>query len=374
MESFKIIHFILFLGISQGVFLAIAIQCIHNRNRLANKMLSLILIIAAIMLTGRFFFTIETDILVFFRLALFVDILVFIFGPLLYLYYRRLVFNEKVKYTLHYANFIPAIGMLAYHIWTYQYSYEEFLLMVQNGRLIIPFFIIETVGIVYNLYFCYRCFLLIKVYQQEEKKNVSYSQDIVPYLTAILILFLLFLILWVVSYVLYYFLNIYSSFVSYNAIWIAIPAFIYVVGFYSLKQPDVFRMPIAKKNDVQNRERIEGKALQDLQKNLEHLMVNEKIYLDHKLTLADLAKQLNTSTNNLSWLLNTIHKSSFYDFINKYRVEAFIEKIQRGEYQKHTLLALSLDSGFNSKSTFNKAFKAVLNDTPSNYVKKLNAV
>ncbi|MEW7289206.1 helix-turn-helix domain-containing protein [Aquimarina sp. 2304DJ70-9] len=374
MESFTIIHFILFLGISQGIFLAIAIQCIHNRNRLANRMLSLILIIAAIMLTGRFFFTIETNTIVFFRLALFVDILVFVFGPLLYLYYRRLVFHEKVKYTLHYVNFIPAMGMLAYHIWTYQYSYEEFVLMVRNGRLMIPFFIIETVGIVFNLYFCYRCFLLIKVYQKEEKKYLSYAQDLVPYLIVILMIVLLFLILWVVSYVLFYFLGIYSSFISYNVIWVAIPLFVYIVGFYSLKQPDIFRMPRGKKNDAQNRERVEGKALQDLQKNLEHLMVHEKIYLDHKLTLTNLAKQLNTSTNNLSWLLNNIHESSFYDFINKYRVEAFIEKIEKGEHQKHTILALSLDSGFNSKSTFNKAFKAVLKDTPSNYVKKLKAV
>lgn len=103
-------------------------------------------------------------------------------------------------------------------------------------------------------------------------------------------------------------------------------------------------------------------------------MINEKVYFNHKLTLVDLAKRLNTSTNNVSWLLNNIHKCTFYDYINTYRVKAFVEKIHNGEHHHHTLLALSMDSGFNSKSTFNKAFKAVINDTPSNYIKKLNTI
>lgn len=100
-------------------------------------------------------------------------------------------------------------------------------------------------------------------------------------------------------------------------------------------------------------------------------MVAKKIYLNNELTLKDLAQELGTTTNNVSWLLNNIHQCSFYDYINQYRVQEFILKIQNGEHFKHTILALSLDSGFNSKSTFNKAFKMVKNDTPSNYIKSL---
>ena len=374
MPSFKFIHFIVFLGISQGIFLAIAIQVIQNKNKLANKILSLILILVSIMLTGRFFYTVETNVLIFFRLALFVDILVFVFGPLLYVYFRRLIFNEGVKYKLHYSNFIPGLGMLIYHIWTYQYSYEEFVIMVGQGKLTLPFLIVETSGILFNFYFFYRCFQLIKTYKKEEKKNVSYPQYLVTFLTIILIIVMFFLFLWIVSYISYYFLGIYSPIVSYNAIWIAICVFIYVIGFYSLWQPDIFRMPIPNTANIKNKERIRGKALQDLAESLEHVMTNEKIYLNHKLTLLDLAKRLDTSANNLSWLLNNVHKSNFYDYINKYRVQEFMEKVQNGEHRNQTLLALSLDAGFNSKSTFNKTFKAVMNDTPSNYIKKLSVI
>ncbi|PKV49163.1 AraC-like DNA-binding protein [Aquimarina sp. MAR_2010_214] len=370
MQSFELIDLIVFLGISQGIFLAIVIQVLQNKNRLANRTLSLILTIASIMLTGRFFFTIETDNKVFFRLALFVDILVFVFGPLLYLYYRRLIFNEKSKYKLHYTCFIPATGMLAYHFWTYQFSYDEFVLLAQNGNLTLSFLIIEAVGILFNLYFVYQCFQLLGIYQKEEKNNLSYSQNLVRYLNAILIIGSLFLLLWIISFVLGYGFKIYSSFLSYNAIWIVVCVFVYIIGFYSLKQPDLFRMPLYLNTHIKKKERLDNEVVKNLEVMLEKLMINEKIYLNHKLTLVDLAKKLDTSTNNVSWLLNNIHKCTFYDYINTYRVKAFIEKIHNGEHHHHTLLALSMDSGFNSKSTFNKAFKAVIKDTPSNYIKK----
>ncbi|GAA4275238.1 hypothetical protein GCM10022258_45340 [Aquimarina gracilis] len=180
--------------------------------------------------------------------------------------------------------------------------------------------------------------------------------------------------MWLISYVSAYFLRAYLPYINYNTTWIAFPIFIYVIGFFSLKQPSIFRVPIAKKDRQKNKERVDGPELERLKNDLQKLMVEEKIYLNHKLTLIDMAQQLNTSSNNVSWLLNNIHESSFYDFINHYRVQEFINKVERGEHQNHTLLALSLDSGFNSKSTFNKAFKIVMNETPSNYIKKMRVI
>ena len=82
---------------------------------------------------------------------------------------------------------------------------------------------------------------------------------------------------------------------------------------------------------------------------------------------------LQTSTNNVSWLLNNVYETTFYDFVNRYRVEEFVQKVENNEHLRHTILALSLDVGFNSKSTFNKAFKLHKQDTPSNFIKKHHA-
>jgi AraC-like DNA-binding protein len=102
-------------------------------------------------------------------------------------------------------------------------------------------------------------------------------------------------------------------------------------------------------------------------------MINERVFLKSDLTLRDVAKMLKTSTNNISWMLNSVYKSTFYDFINGHRVHEFVRKIENKEHLRHTILALSMDVGFNSKSTFNKAFKLNMNETPSNYIKNLFA-
>ncbi len=373
MQNVDIVDCIVFGGISQGIFLAITIQLIQNKNRIANKVLSLLLGIASIMLMGKFLYAIDSKIEWFFRVAIFLDTLIFVFGPFLYLYFRRLVFNETPRYKLSFYYFIPIIGMSIYYIWTLTYSHQELIQMLRQGKFETTFFIIETLGISFNYYFCYRCYKVLRKYKKEEKENLSYSQNALPFLRTVLIAGTLFFTMWLFSYISTYFLKTYSAYINYNTVWIAFPMFIYVVGFYSLKQPDIFRLPFIKPKVRKSKNRLEGEELIRLKNDLENLMVHKKIYLNHELTLVDLAQQLDTSTNNVSWLLNNIHNCNFYDYINRYRVQEFIKKVENKEHQNHTLLALSLDSGFSSKSTFNKAFKARMNDTPSNYIKKLKA-
>lgn len=97
-------------------------------------------------------------------------------------------------------------------------------------------------------------------------------------------------------------------------------------------------------------------------------MVEEKPYLDPKLSLSGLAKQLEISPNQLSQIINQEAEVNFHDFVNSYRVEEFIDKAN--ENKKLCLLALALDSGFNSKSSFNTIFKKQKGVTPSEYLAK----
>jgi AraC-like DNA-binding protein len=154
---------------------------------------------------------------------------------------------------------------------------------------------------------------------------------------------------------------------------VAIPVFIYVIGYFSLKQPELFRIKEETEKNTFKKKRLPEPEALLLQKKLDSLMVNEKIFLQNDLTLADVSEMLQTSTNNVSWLLNQVYKTTFYDFINRYRVHEFVKKVENKEHLKHTILALSMDVGFNSKSTFNKAFKETMRDTPSNYIKKHRA-
>ncbi|MHA7055755.1 helix-turn-helix domain-containing protein [Aquimarina sp. M1] len=369
MNSFGIIDLILFLGISQGIFLAITLSILHNKNKAANRILSILLLIASLMLVGRIFYPRFQDVF-FFRIAGFVDTLIFVFGPLLYTYVRRLTFYESPDYKIPKYHFIPAILHIVFFSWTLNYSKEEIGIMINQGVFNPIYFIVETVGLLSNIFYTFISYQLLRKYKREEGNLLSYSQKVYSFGKVFLLGIMVFLILWIISYTNYFLRLQELRFISYHLIWISIPGFIYVIGFFSLRQPEVFRIPRIKKKTDQ-KERLVGEELEVLRKNLEDLMINKKIYLNNTLTLKDLSEELNTSTNNISWLLNNIHNCNFYDYVNTYRVQEFISKIQNGEHFHHTILALSLDSGFNSKSTFNKAFKMVKNDTPSNYIKTL---
>lgn len=106
------------------------------------------------------------------------------------------------------------------------------------------------------------------------------------------------------------------------------------------------------------------------QKLLEYLSIY-KPYLNPELTLQQLAENIDVHPNVLSYVINTALGKSFYDLINEYRIEEFINLYQ-DSYDKYTILALALDSGFNSKSAFNRNFKKIKGITPSEFISKAN--
>jgi AraC-like DNA-binding protein len=102
---------------------------------------------------------------------------------------------------------------------------------------------------------------------------------------------------------------------------------------------------------------------------MKELMINEKLYLDPELTLVTLAQRLKIHPNVLSQVINSIEEKNFYDYINQQRVEEFKYLIAQPENQKYNLLGLAFQSGFNSKSAFNRNFKKNTGISPSEYLR-----
>jgi AraC-like DNA-binding protein len=109
-----------------------------------------------------------------------------------------------------------------------------------------------------------------------------------------------------------------------------------------------------------------------LHQKLNNLMRTEKTYTESKLSLSELAKQLDTLPNYLSQVINEKEGKSFYDYINTLRIEEFKRLVSLPENQKYTIESLSYECGFNSKSSFNKNFRKVMEQSPSEYVQSLN--
>ena len=98
------------------------------------------------------------------------------------------------------------------------------------------------------------------------------------------------------------------------------------------------------------------------------LLQGEKVYHDPELSLTQLAKMLKTNPSVISKVINQGFQLNFNDYINRYRVEAVKEKLQAGEQKLQTLLSIAFDCGFNSKATFNRAFKKNTGFTPKDWI------
>ncbi len=102
-----------------------------------------------------------------------------------------------------------------------------------------------------------------------------------------------------------------------------------------------------------------------LVKKIMKAIEEDQIFLSPDISLSEFATRLRTNTSVLSATINQHFGKNFNDFINYYRVIAFQEAIKKPSNQHLTLLAVALDCGFNSKATFNRAYKKVTGNAPS---------
>jgi AraC-like DNA-binding protein len=123
-------------------------------------------------------------------------------------------------------------------------------------------------------------------------------------------------------------------------------------------------------NDVQTEERGDSILLAEWKPRIEALIKSEKAYEDAELSLTLVAKRLKTNASIISKVINRGYRLNFNDFVNNYRIEAVKEKLKAGEQKTQTLLGIAYDCGFNSKATFNRAFKKVTGTSPKIWIEK----
>ena len=87
---------------------------------------------------------------------------------------------------------------------------------------------------------------------------------------------------------------------------------------------------------------------------------------DPDLTAPLLARHLATNTTYLSRALNDGLGQNFNEFVNRIRIEAVTAELARADLSRD-VLAIALDAGFNSKASFNRVFKRITGQTPTDF-------
>ena len=103
-------------------------------------------------------------------------------------------------------------------------------------------------------------------------------------------------------------------------------------------------------------------------------MEEDRVFLDPKLSLQSLALHVGQNRTYVSYYLNHSLKMTFYEYLNRYLVEEACVRIQdMTQDERKPLVAISQECGFNSFSTFNRAFSKLKGVTPGDYVRQQQA-
>ncbi|MEO9483869.1 MAG: AraC family transcriptional regulator [Ekhidna sp.] len=131
-----------------------------------------------------------------------------------------------------------------------------------------------------------------------------------------------------------------------------------------------FAVPANKEHTLIKR--ISEDKLSARQADISSYFAEHKPFLDPELTLISLSEKLDMSREELSDVINQGFESRFNDFINSYRIQETKRLIAEGKHKNLSLLGLAFEAGFNSKATFNRAFKKSENQSPSEYLNQLS--
>lgn len=162
------------------------------------------------------------------------------------------------------------------------------------------------------------------------------------------------------------------SFLLYSLVIITLMVAVMLFIFSKLKKKSVktiFYVAKAENKSIDNK--LGQEESEGLQNRLLMYMETQRPYLRNNLKIGDLAHEMDISVGDLSTVLNVYLSVNFTDFVNSYRVNKFIKLMNEKDVVKYTMTALSQQCGFNSRTTFYRAFKKVMGKGPLEYAKEL---
>ncbi len=337
MENVIIISLISSLGLGLSIFFGIIFL---KNGKTPSRFLGLILIILALRIAKSVFYNfIELPLMVK-NLGLAANLAV---GPLLYFYGLSLV-NSKMQLNKNYLiHFTPSI------------IYIVFGNVIPNG-VSNPSWYYSYSFILLQSFF----YIAISLYSYYTHMNNLETKIKKWYLQLILVL----ASVWIV-----YTLIFIGLLPIYAAGPVAYSLLIFFLSFLSInKHKKVFALNKLQKYSNSTLSFEQGKNYFE---KLESIVKKEKLYLQPNITLTSLAEEIDLSSKEISQIINRHSQKNFSNFINSYRIEE-AKILLKGKDKKNKIISIALDSGFNNLSTFNVAFKAATNQTPSEYRKKNN--
>ncbi len=406
----------------QGLLLALALQKV-NCNRTSLRWLSALLIAISLSAVGRIFAD-ESLFVQLPKMPIAADLILFLYGPFVFLYVKSIFYKNKSEQKNNWQHFLLAF---LHFVWISQYllvSNETILHLLGQKFHRVAGLYTEVFGWMHICIYLIAAIKLFRQYPAKAKALVS-NLPMLNFLRCFSAFNIVLVTMWAIGFLLRQ-ADAHKTFVllAYNSIWILLTITVYIIGYYAVFFPQVFRVDNALYNQLTNNEteifaksiipeqnplEVKQKNLptqdiedikeeplivlqkqtkiiikqdaafnqqqyKDIAAKLKLFMEDEKPYLDPLITLPMLAGKLCCTVHLLSKIINETYHKNFFDYINGYRVSYFIELVKSPANKQYTLLSLAFESGFNAKSTFNSAFKKEMGKTPSAFIQELTII
>lgn len=381
-----VIQILSLLKVFISLLLAAFLLTVRSENYLSNLFLALFLIISAIdsdsIFLGHYIYPNYPS------LGMFMNSLVFLSMPVLYLYLVSIVYSDfKLKWN-HIWHALPfLLNFIVFIPRFYAVGYDEQMEYIRtqtaSSRHIEVIYSYITLHAQIIIYFLFS-FALVNKYRRLLLENYSNAS-----LFNFRWLFQLLAILGF-EFIIASLKNLFMFFGSepayfYSMLVTALVAVAYIIWLVmkAMLHPELFRGIDSKLQLVSSMVREEAEKydntgtpgnlnekINEKIYTLNKYMANEEPFLDPSLTIYDLAKQIDMPTKELSLLINHDLNQHFFDFINGFRIRKAMEILKDLSKKEFTVLEILYEVGFNSKSSFNTAFKKYTQLTPTQYRKK----
>lgn len=295
----------------------------------------------------------------------------FLYGPLLYLYFRRVSqstgFRRKDLW-----HFLPTLALTLYlTAEVYALSGSD-KLKLMLGRLqeglnpsdsakLLSLVALKAVSLAVYAYFVH---LTIKKSHEGLTKRTRVWQKNIYGIH----------VCYVLAYIIYgvYAIMDINSGLFYHAPIVLMSSMVLYVGYAANVQPDIFSGLYAYTYQLFPKYVKSGlteSLSKELKEALQDLFHNQKLYRRNDISFDMVAEKLNTTRHNASQLINEHFEMSFHEFVNTFRIKEAKELLEK--QNELNIIDIAYEVGYNNKVSFNKAFKKDTDLTPSQYLDRL---
>ncbi len=356
--KFQLIHIAALIAIFQSLFLSLFFFTNKRGNRSGNRIFASLLLVFSINIG--YSFTLSEGMLQYFyqygrEISYFGQVSLLI-GPLLYFYVKSLLIPN---FTLHKKDLIHTLlffsSIVFFFVWpllNVPYNWNKTIAFVYR---IAP--LVQDAFYMGLIFFTFRkSKISIKDFLWQGNAKISWLR------------------IFVVGFILIWNIKL-QGFIAFNVedLWKFCPyteslyflvlfLFLNIIIFSVLKKPELFT-PIKRyeSSEINQEDRVKYLA------KLKYVLETGRLFLNPKLSLPILAKELSIPTHCLSQIINEEFNKNFNDFINGYRIAESKKLFAETTNGEKGILEIAYSVGFNSKSSFYVAFKKDTGLTPKQF-------